>query len=98
MRFVTCGFRGRRREGVDPRRVPPGQYVTPDFPVLSVGPTPRTTVSDWTFSILGDAEPVRWTWDEFRALPSETMTVDVHCVTAVLGRLTWRLADLAHRA
>ena len=55
--------------------------MTDDFPVLSAGPTPRTPLSEWTFSIHGGADPVRWTWDEFRALPSEEITVDIHCVT-----------------
>jgi DMSO/TMAO reductase YedYZ molybdopterin-dependent catalytic subunit len=78
---VSRGFRGRRREGADESRVPPGQYVTPDFPVLSAGPTPHTPLDEWTFSIFGGAEPVEWRWEEFRALPSETVTVDIHCVT-----------------
>ena len=72
MSFVSRGFRGRRREDADPSRVPPGQYVTSDFPVLSAGPTPHTPLEDWTFSIVGEVdEPRRWTWEEFRALPSE---------------------------
>jgi DMSO/TMAO reductase YedYZ molybdopterin-dependent catalytic subunit len=63
-------------------RVPPGQYVTDDFPVLSAGPTPHTPLDQWDFSIVGEvAEPRRWSWDEFRALPSETVTKDIHCVT-----------------
>jgi DMSO/TMAO reductase YedYZ molybdopterin-dependent catalytic subunit len=42
MSFVSRGFRRRRRDpDVDPSRVPPGQYVTDDFPVLSAGPTLR---------------------------------------------------------
>jgi DMSO/TMAO reductase YedYZ molybdopterin-dependent catalytic subunit len=49
--------------------------------VLSAGPTPHTPLEEWTFTIEGGAEPVRWTWDEFRALPSEEVTVDIHCVT-----------------
>src|ERR687895_2292947 len=81
--FISRGFRGRRRE--DPAvagRVPPGQYLTPDFPVLSAGPTPRTPLAQWDFTIRGAVQPSRrWTWDEFRALPSETVTVDIHCVT-----------------
>ena len=53
-----------------------------DFPVLSAGPTPRVPLADWTFSIVGEVdEPKLWTWDEFRKLPSETVTVDIHCVT-----------------
>jgi DMSO/TMAO reductase YedYZ molybdopterin-dependent catalytic subunit len=56
--------------------------VTSDFPVLSAGPTPHTPLSEWTFTIRGAVdEPLTWTWDEFRALPSETRTVDIHCVT-----------------
>ena len=74
------GFRGRRQDG-PPDRVPPGQYLTDDFPVLSAGPTPHTPLEEWTFSIQGGAEPARWTWDEFRALPSEEVTKDIHCVT-----------------
>jgi DMSO/TMAO reductase YedYZ molybdopterin-dependent catalytic subunit len=85
MRHVTSpisrGFHGRRRDG-DSDRVPPGQYVTPDFPVLSIGPTPHTPLEQWDFQITGELpEPRRWTWDEFRALPSEDVTRDIHCVT-----------------
>ena len=78
---VTRGFHRRRAE-VDPARVPPGQFVTTDFPVLSAGPTPRTRLEDWTLTIDGAVDAARqWTWDELRALPSETVTVDIHCVT-----------------
>jgi DMSO/TMAO reductase YedYZ molybdopterin-dependent catalytic subunit len=56
--------------------------VTADFPVLSAGPTPRTALEQWDFSIVGELdEPRRWTWEEFRALPSEEITRDIHCVT-----------------
>jgi DMSO/TMAO reductase YedYZ molybdopterin-dependent catalytic subunit len=79
---ITRGFRGRRRTDVDPSRLPPGQYVTTDFPVLSAGPTPHTRVEDWTFAVGGAiGRPRSWTWDELLALPSETVTVDIHCVT-----------------
>jgi DMSO/TMAO reductase YedYZ molybdopterin-dependent catalytic subunit len=62
--------------------VPPGQYVTDDFPVLSAGPTPRTRLEEWDFTIVGEVDTLhRWTWKEFRALPSETVSVDIHCVT-----------------
>ena len=63
-------------------RIPPGQYLTTDFPVLSAGPTPHTPLNQWSFTIRGAAQPARtWSWDEFRALPSETFTTDIHCVT-----------------
>jgi DMSO/TMAO reductase YedYZ molybdopterin-dependent catalytic subunit len=82
MSSVSRGFRGRRRTDVPAGRLPPGQYFTDDFPVLSAGPTPHTPLSEWTFSIMGMvAEPARWTWEEFRALPSEAITADIHCVT-----------------
>ena len=83
MNFVSRGFRGRRRsEDADPGRVPPGQYVTEDFPVLSAGPTPHTPLDQWTFSIVDDSGDLKtWSWEEFRSLPSESVTVDIHCVT-----------------
>jgi len=82
MSFVSRGFRGRRSDESDSGRVPPGQYVTPDFPVLSAGPTPHTPLDRWDFQILGEIdEPRRWTWAELRALPSEELTRDIHCVT-----------------
>jgi DMSO/TMAO reductase YedYZ molybdopterin-dependent catalytic subunit len=82
MAFVSRGFRGRQRRDVDPSRVPPGQYVVNDFPVLSAGPTPRTDTADWSFRIDGEIDdPLSWTWDELMALPQETFTVDIHCVT-----------------
>ena len=79
---ISRGFRGRRRLETDPSRVPPGQYVTDDFPVLSAGPTPHTPLGDWSFTIRGALdEPRSWTWDELTSLPSESVTVDIHCVT-----------------
>ena len=89
---VSREFRGRRRTDVDPARVPPGQYVTGDFPVLSAGPTLHTPLTGWTFEIRGAVDqPVSWSWDEFQALPSETPTVDIHCVTK------WSKLDTAWR-
>jgi hypothetical protein len=80
--FVSRGFRGRRRAEADSARVPPGQYLTDDFPVLSAGPTPHTPLERWSFELRGAVdETVSWTWDELAALPAETVTVDIHCVT-----------------
>jgi DMSO/TMAO reductase YedYZ molybdopterin-dependent catalytic subunit len=79
---ISRGFHGRRRADVDPSRLPPGQYLTPDFPVLSAGPTPHTALQDWTLAIDGAVDAARtWTWEELLTLPSETVTVDIHCVT-----------------
>jgi DMSO/TMAO reductase YedYZ molybdopterin-dependent catalytic subunit len=80
--FISRAFSGKRRQADVADRVPPGQYVTPDFPVLSAGPTPRTPREEWSFAIEGQvAEPVQWTWDEFTALPARSFVVDIHCVT-----------------
>jgi DMSO/TMAO reductase YedYZ molybdopterin-dependent catalytic subunit len=50
--------------------------------VLSAGPTPRTQLSVWDFTLRGaDGRSARWTWDEFTALPRQTTTKDIHCVT-----------------
>jgi DMSO/TMAO reductase YedYZ molybdopterin-dependent catalytic subunit len=82
MSFVSRGFHRRQADPEQEGRVPPGQYVTTDFPVLSAGPTPHRPLESWSFSIAGEVdEPVQWTWDEFRALPSENITKDIHCVT-----------------
>ena len=80
MSTVSRGFKGKRtRPGVE---LPPGQYLVEDFPVLSAGPTPSIDLEDWEFAITNETdEQRRWDWDGFRALPSETVTVDLHCVT-----------------
>jgi DMSO/TMAO reductase YedYZ molybdopterin-dependent catalytic subunit len=82
MGFVSRGFRGKRRDDAAPGRLPPGQYLTNDYPVLSAGPTPRLDLDKWTFSITGEIDsPKTWTWKEFTALPTEMVTKDIHCVT-----------------
>jgi DMSO/TMAO reductase YedYZ molybdopterin-dependent catalytic subunit len=84
-RFVTRGFVGRRTPagpGNVADRIPPGQYLTTDFPVLSAGPTPHTPLDRWSFTIQGLVrEPMTWTWDQFMALPSREWVVDISCVT-----------------
>ena len=79
---ISRGFHGRRRDDAQAARIPPGQYLTTDFPVLSAGPTPHTPLNQWTFAIDGAvAQSRQWTWDELQALPQDTFTVDIHCVT-----------------
>ena len=64
------------------KRLPPGQYLVTDFPVLSAGPTPHTPLDRWSFRIDGLVKsPVSWSWPEFQKLPTETVTVDISCVT-----------------
>ena len=75
---ISRGFRGKRRDA-PADRVPPGQYVTPDFPVLSAGPTPHRPLEEWDFTIVGEAKS--WSWEEFHELPFEDVPCDIHCVT-----------------
>ena len=82
MSLISRGFKGRRQSADTAGRLPPGQYETRDFPVLSAGPTPRIPLSAWDFTLRGaDGRSARWTWDEFVALPRQTTTKDIHCVT-----------------
>jgi DMSO/TMAO reductase YedYZ molybdopterin-dependent catalytic subunit len=79
------GQRGRRQAaklGIDPGRVPPGQYLTERFPVLTYGSNPSYHLADWTLSISGEVErPFSLTWDELMALEQVEVTTDIHCVT-----------------
>ncbi len=88
MSFFTRGFRGRKQDPATAGRVPPGQHLVGDFPVLSAGPTPRVAQSEWQFSLkIGPKVVKTWNWAAFNALPQTTMTVDIHCVT------TWSKLD-----
>jgi DMSO/TMAO reductase YedYZ molybdopterin-dependent catalytic subunit len=80
MAIISRGFHGRPRPSDG--RLPPGQYETRDFPVLSAGPTPRIDTDRWELTVTTETGDVRrWTWAELRALPAERPTVDLHCVT-----------------
>ena len=58
MSFISRAFRTAAREAAA-GRLPPGQYLVKDFPVLSAGPTPRTALSDWAFSITGEVDELK---------------------------------------
>ncbi len=63
-------------------RVPPGQIVTPRWPVLHQGEVPEFDPKTWDFRVFGLVEsPRAWTWDAFRELPMATVAGDLHCVT-----------------
>lgn len=80
MAVISRGFTGRSREH-NPE-LPPGQYLTADFPVLSAGPTPDIDTAGWEFSIRTDDSTLHtWSWDELHALPIEDIDTDIHCVT-----------------
>jgi DMSO/TMAO reductase YedYZ molybdopterin-dependent catalytic subunit len=79
MAVVSRGFHRRREAEV---ALPPGQYLTQDFPVLSAGPTPRVSLDTWSFTLTTETGAQQaWTWAQLTALPSEDATVDIHCVT-----------------
>ena len=80
MAIISRGFSGRRTAG-DPK-LPPGQYLTTDFPVLSAGPTQHVSLDQWEFVIDDGANALkRWNWKSFRDLPAERVDTDIHCVT-----------------
>jgi DMSO/TMAO reductase YedYZ molybdopterin-dependent catalytic subunit len=69
-------------KGLDPARLPPGQYLTEKWPVLHAGSVPSIDLATWDFTVFGEVEePLRLTWDEVRELPAQEITVDIHCVT-----------------
>ncbi len=86
--MVTRGFTGRGTPTGTDGRIPPGQHLVGDFPVLSAGPTPHIPTDQWSFTLKVGPRPVkRWSWDEFNALPQTKLTRDIHCVT------TWSKLD-----
>lgn len=89
--MATRGFVAKKPERgpQDPTdRVPPGQHLVHDFPVLTAGPTPRIATEKWVFTLKIGPRPVKkWTWQEFNALPMTRIVRDIHCVT------TWSKLD-----
>jgi DMSO/TMAO reductase YedYZ molybdopterin-dependent catalytic subunit len=80
MAVRSPGFTGRRSAA--DVKLPPGQYLTTDFPVLSAGPTPHVPLEQWEFTITEGKDVLRrWNWKSFRDLSAETFKVDLHCVT-----------------
>ncbi len=81
------GFFERNRsqlaeQGIDPSRLPPGQYVTERFPVLHVGDVPTYAPGAWNLMVTGLVErPFTLSIDDLKAMPSVTYTTDIHCVT-----------------
>jgi DMSO/TMAO reductase YedYZ molybdopterin-dependent catalytic subunit len=86
--MATRGFSGRRPPSETAARIPPGQHLVEDFPVLSAGPTPRVAHEEWTFTLKVGPKPIKtWDWTAFNALPQTKITRDIHCVT------TWTKLD-----
>ena len=82
MSFFERNRRQLAEMGIDPARLPPGQYHTERFPVLHVGDVPNYDLRTWSFRVFGEVEhELTFSWDEFRALPTREITTDIHCVT-----------------
>ncbi|MFW0796330.1 sulfite oxidase-like oxidoreductase [Gordonia sp. CPCC 205515] len=103
MAIVNRGFVGRRDR--DAGRLPPGQYRTFDFPVLSAEPTPTIALEAWRLTVQSsDHRAHTLSWSDFQALPHADVVTDIHCVTrwskfetrwrgvsfdTILGELPW---------
>jgi DMSO/TMAO reductase YedYZ molybdopterin-dependent catalytic subunit len=83
MRFFERVRKELEERGIDPNRLPPGQYVTERFPVLHAGDVPiYDDLSKWTLQVTGLVEhEAVLTYDELLSLGTETITTDIHCVT-----------------
>ena len=80
--MIARGFTGRQQAPDIAKRLPPGQSLTADFPVLSEGPTPQISIADWSFTLKVGPKPIaKWSWAEFNALPQTHQIRDIHCVT-----------------
>jgi DMSO/TMAO reductase YedYZ molybdopterin-dependent catalytic subunit len=86
------GQKQAEKLGIDPERVPPGQYLTERFPVLTVGPNPEYDLKTWDLRVFGEVESeLTLGWDELMEMPQRDVVVDIHCVTR------WSKLDTAWR-
>ncbi len=86
-----------REKGIDPARLPPGQYLTEKWPVLHAGSVPKIDLATWTLKVWGEVEsPLELTWEQFKGLPRDENVQDIHCVTrwsrfdATFSGVHWR--------
>lgn len=76
---INIGFKPKRQSS---DRLPPGQYLESDFPVLSLGPTPFVSQLEWYLKLTGLVnKEEKWNWEEFNKLPQVEIVKDIHCVT-----------------
>lgn len=80
--FFERNRAGLSDRGIDPARLPPGQYHTDRFPVLHAGEVPTVDPAEWEFTVGGlVGEPGRWDLEGFRSLRRRSIVADIHCVT-----------------
>jgi len=80
------------------KRLPPGQHLTNDWPILDLGEQPTIETRDWKFTVAGAVErPISWDWDTFLAQPQTDTLSDIHCITD-WSRYdnTWQGVTMAH--
>ncbi|HSX39413.1 MAG TPA: sulfite oxidase-like oxidoreductase [Candidatus Saccharimonadales bacterium] len=76
------GLTGNKNSNEATDRLPPGQYLTQQFPILDLGERPPLELKDFTLNLFGDIEnPITLTSEQFLALPSKEIVKDFHCVT-----------------
>ena len=69
-------------------RLPPGQHLVRDWPILDLGTTPRVSEDNFRLDVTGAVEhPASWNFSQFRAQPQSDFVTDIHCVT------TWSRYD-----
>jgi len=89
---VDLGRRAPQGSGPSNRdgmpKLPVGQHVVKDWPVLDLGDQPDISTAAWRLDIAGEVHnPLSLTWDAFLALPQVDDVSDFHCVT------TWSRFD-----
>jgi DMSO/TMAO reductase YedYZ molybdopterin-dependent catalytic subunit len=63
-------------------RLPPGQHLVRDFPVVDLGTRPHVAPQDWSLKVTGAVRrPVIWDWDTLLRQPQEERVNDIHCFT-----------------
>ena len=63
-------------------RLPPGQRLVTNWPVLDLGVKPDIAKADWRLTVDGAvANPISWDWAAYRAQPQIEDVSDIHCVT-----------------
>jgi DMSO/TMAO reductase YedYZ molybdopterin-dependent catalytic subunit len=87
-RLRDAKYKENLGQGADRQRVPPGQWVTKQWPVLHYGGVPRANLQAWDFRVYGLVEQsLRLSYDELLAMPKTQVKADIHCVTR------WSLLD-----
>ena len=65
------------------QRLPPGQHLTRDWPVLDLGLSPEIPPERWRLDVYGAVEhPIFWDFAQFMAQRQTHLTSDIHCVTS----------------